>query len=108
MNKVMIATVCASVLVLAACGKNKMLVAAETYEKEACACKDAACATAASNKFAEETKKNAMSMPASGADAEVYSKAVQNATNCVTKAAMGNLPAMPNMPAMPGAPPAKK
>jgi hypothetical protein len=108
MNHIRIATLCAVALVLAGCGKNKMLEAAENYEKEACACKDAACATTASTKFAEETKKNASSAPTSGSDAEAYSKAVQKATECVTKAAMSNMPTMPNMPAMPGAPPAKK
>jgi hypothetical protein len=102
MNKVVCLVACTAVLVLSGCGKNKMVEVAENYEKDACACKDAACATAASNKFAEESTKNASSVPKTGGDAEAYSKAVSNATQCVTKAAMSGVPGgMPAMPAMP-------
>ena len=94
MNKATYWVVCGALLTLtlAGCGKNKLLVVAENYEKEACACKDAACATAASAKFAEATAKDASSVPTSGGDAEAYSKSVTNATACVTKAAMSGIP----------------
>lgn len=101
MKKLVCLAVCGAMFVLVGCGKNKMVEAAENYEKEACACKDAACATAASNKFAAETSKNATSVPTSGSDAETYSKHVSAATQCVTKAAMSGVPGMPPMPAMP-------
>jgi len=108
MNKLMIATFCASAVLLAACGKNKLLAAAENYEKEACACKDGPCATAAASKFAEETKKGGVSAPTTGAEAEAYRAAVQNATQCVAKLTVPKMPMMPNMPMLPGAPPATK
>jgi hypothetical protein len=93
--------VCSAVVALAACGKNKMVEAAEIYEKEACACKDVQCTTAATTKFSEATTKNATSVPTSGGDAEAYTKAVGNATACVTKAAMSGIPGMPGMPGTP-------
>jgi hypothetical protein len=104
MNKVAYMVALGAVLTLVGCGKNKLLVAAEAYEKEACACKDTACATAATMKFSEATAKDATSVPSSGTDAEAYSKAVTNATACVTKAAMSAIPGMPAMPATPAAP----
>jgi hypothetical protein len=108
MNKLMIVALCAGALAVGACGKNKLLVAAENYEKEACACKDAPCANAAATKFAQETKQGGVMAPTTGADAEAYRNAVQNATQCVSKLTMPALPAMPNLPALPGVPPAKK
>jgi hypothetical protein len=87
-------------LLAAGCGKNKMLEAAETYEKAACACKDSACATAATTKFASDNAA-AASSPLSGSDAEAYTKSTTAATGCVTKLAMAGIPAMPAMPAMP-------
>src|SRR5512145_1745270 len=95
MNKIAYLVACGAVLTLVGCGKNKMLVVAEEYEKEACACKDAACATAASKKFSDATVQNASSVPTSGSNAEAYTKAVTNATTCVTKAAMSGVPGMP-------------
>jgi predicted cobalt transporter CbtA len=105
MKKIACLVALGALLALAsACGKNKMVEVAENYEKEACACKDAACATAATTKFSEETSKNAASMPKSGGDAEAYTKAASAAAQCVTKAAMSGVPGMPPMP---GAPPKK-
>lgn len=85
-------------LLATACGKNKLVEAAETYEKAACACKDNACATAATTKFASDSAAGASSQP-SGGDAEVYTKLTTTATGCVTKLAMAGIPAMPAMPA---------
>jgi hypothetical protein len=95
MNKIAYLVACGVVLSLVGCGKNKMLIAAEAFEKEACACKDVACGTAASTKFAEATAKDATSVPTSGGDAEAYTAAVAKATECVTKAAMAGIPGMP-------------
>lgn len=101
MKKIACLLALGALVALSACGKNKMVEVAENYEKEACACKDAKCATDATQKFSAETTKNASSVPTSGGDAEAYSKAVQNATACVTKAAMSGVPGMPPMPAAP-------
>ena len=79
-------------VVVSGCGKNKLVEVAQKYEKEVCACKDSACATSASQKFSEETAKNAGDVPTSGSDAEEYSKAVSNATACVTKLATASVP----------------
>jgi hypothetical protein len=80
---------------LAGCGKNKMVVGAEAYEKETCACQDVACVTAASTKFATMTKENVTSMPSSGGDLEAYTKATTAAAACVTKVSMAGMPALP-------------
>lgn len=89
--------VCFGSLLLATtgCGKSKYLEAAEEYQKEACACKDAACATAASQKFASHAAEAAS---LSGSDAEAATKAATAASECVTKAAMAGVPGMPPMP----------
>ena len=83
----------------AGCGKNKMVEAAEAYEKAACACKDSACATSATTKFAADNGGAATSPPSSGSDAEAYTKSFTAATMCATKLAMAGMPAMPGMPA---------
>ena len=77
------------------CGKSKYLMAAEEYEKEACACKDAACATAATQKFASHSAEAAS---AGSGEAEAITKASSAAAECVTKAAMAGIPGMPPMP----------
>lgn len=87
-------------LLSAACGKNKLLEAAETYEKSACACTTSACGTAATTKFGSDSTA-AASSPPSGSDGEAYAKSVGAATTCVTKLAMAGMPAMPGMPGMP-------
>lgn len=86
-----------SMMLLAAsgCGKSKALMAAEEYEKAACACKDAACATAATKAFSDKAGDMAS---ASGGEAEAITKASTAAAACVTKAAMSGVPAMPAMP----------
>lgn len=86
-------------LLAAGCGKNKMVEAADVYEKAACACKDSACATAATTKFATDNGGAAASPPTSGSDAEAYTKSVTAATMCATKLAMAGIPTMPGMPA---------
>ena len=91
-------------LLSAACGKNKMVEAAEVYEKAACACKDSACATAATTKFAADNGGASAAPPTSGGDAEAYTKSITGASACVTKLAMAGIPTMPAMPAMPGMP----
>jgi hypothetical protein len=77
------------------CGKSKALLAAEEYEKAACACKDMTCATDASTKFAAKAADMAS---ASGSDAEAVTKATSAAAACVTKASMAGIPGMPGMP----------
>lgn len=96
--KVAFALCFGSVMLLAAsgCGKSKALMAAEEYEKAACACKDAACATAASKAFADKAADMAT---ASGGEAEAITKATTAAAGCVTKAAMSGTPAATAMPA---------
>jgi hypothetical protein len=74
------------------CGKSKALLAAEQYEKEACACKDAACTTKAAQAFAANAKDMAT---ASSGDAEAITKATTHAVECTTKAAMSGIPGMP-------------
>ena len=88
-------------LLAVGCGKNKMVVAAEAYETSACACKDSACATAATTKFSTDNAAAASSPPTGGGDAEAYTKATTNAAACVTKLAMAGMPKMPAMPGMP-------
>jgi hypothetical protein len=82
----------AGLLATTGCGKSKALEAAEEYQQAACACKDAACATAASQKFAARAADMAS---ASSSEAEAITKATSAATECVTKAAMSGVPGMP-------------
>jgi hypothetical protein len=82
-------------LATAGCGKSKALTSAEEYEKAACACKDVACTTDASKKFAERAKDMAT---ASSGEAEAITKATSAATECMTKIAMAGVPGMPAMP----------
>jgi fatty acid-binding protein DegV len=93
---VVVALGLASIMAFAAgCGKSKALLAAEDYEKTACACKDTACVTAAAKKFADSAKDMAT---ASSSDAEAITKATAAATECSTKVAMSSIPSMPGMP----------
>jgi hypothetical protein len=71
------------------CGKSKALLAAEEYQKNACACKDAACVTDASKKFADAAKDMAT---ASSGEAEAITKASTAAAECVTKISMAGVP----------------
>ena len=82
-------------LVAAGCGPSKALQAAQEYEKAACACKDATCATDASKKFADRAKDMAS---ASSGESEAITKATTAAAECVTKASMAGIPGMPAMP----------
>lgn len=82
-------------LVTTGCGKSKALLSAEEYEKAACACKDAACATDASKKFGERAKDMAT---ASSGETEAITKATTAASECVTKISMAGIPGMPAMP----------
>jgi hypothetical protein len=82
-----------SLMILSAgCGKSKALLAAEEYQKAACACKDAACVTTAAQKFAENAKDMAT---ASSGEADAITKATTAAAECSTKAAMAGVPGMP-------------
>ena len=97
MLKIAFALCCGSLmLATTACGKSKALMAVEEYEQTACACKDAACVSAASKKFSDKAGDMAT---ASSSEAEAISKATTNATTCVTKISMAGVPAMPAMPA---------
>jgi hypothetical protein len=89
---------CFGSLLLAGCGPSKQLVAAQEYEKEACACKDVKCTTDAAKKYADKVKEAGA---ASGSEGEAIGKHVTAATTCVTKLATANVPGMPAMPAMP-------
>ncbi len=97
MTKVMVALIMTGGLLLVGtgCGKSKALMAAEEYEKEACACKDAACTTEAGKKYAAHASDMAS---ASSGEAEAITKATTNASQCVTKIAMSGVPAVPGMP----------
>jgi hypothetical protein len=77
------------------CGKSKALQAVEEYQAAACACKDTACATAATTKYAARSADMAT---ASSGEAEAITKATSAATECVTKLAMAGVPGMPAMP----------
>jgi hypothetical protein len=92
------------------CGKSKQLQAAETYEQEACACKDAQCAAAATQKFTEATGGigvgNRMLTESGTADTQAVTKAMTNANACVMKVSMAGVPGMgggaaPAVPTMP-------
>jgi hypothetical protein len=78
------------------CGKSKALEAAEEYQQAACACKDAACATTATQKYAARAADMAT---ASSGEAEAITKATTAATECVTKVSMAGIPGMPGAPA---------
>jgi hypothetical protein len=82
-------------LLLAGCGPSKQLVAAEEYEKDACACKDVKCTTEAAKKYADKVKEAGA---ASGSEGEAIGKHVTAATTCTTKLATANIPGMPAMP----------
>jgi hypothetical protein len=94
--KTAFALCCASLmLATAACGgKSKALMAVEEFEKTACACKDAACATDASKKFSEKSGDMAT---ASSSETEAITTATKNATTCVTKISMAGIPGAPGM-----------
>jgi hypothetical protein len=85
---------CSLLLAATGCGKSKAILAAEEYEKSACACKDLACATEASKKFSEHAKEMATM---STGETEAIAKATAAATECVTKASMAGIPGMPGM-----------
>ncbi len=95
--KIAFALCFASMMLVAAtgCGKSKALLAAEEYEKDTCACKDAACVGEAAKKYAEHAKEMA---GASSGEAEAIGKAATNAGACATKIAMSGVPGMPAMP----------
>ncbi len=82
-------------LVTTGCGKSKALLAAEEFEKNACACKDATCVADASKKYAEHAKEMAT---ASSGETEAITKATTAASECVTKVSMAGIPGMPAMP----------
>jgi hypothetical protein len=95
-SKIAFALCFGSMMVVATgCGKSKALVAAEEYEKAACACKDVACTTEAAKKYGEHAKEAGA---ASGGDAEAMAKATGAAVECTTKITMASIPAMPGMP----------
>jgi len=77
------------------CGKSKALLAAEEYQKETCACKDAACVASASQKFATHSGEMAT---ARSSEAEAITNATSAAAQCATKVTMASVPAMPGMP----------
>lgn len=96
MMKLVCALGVGSVLVFTAgCGKSKALLAVEAYEKDTCACKDAACVAAAAKKFSENAKDMAT---ASSGETDAITKATTAATDCALKATMAGIPAMPGMP----------
>ena len=77
------------------CGKSKALLAAEDYQTTTCACKDAACVTAAATKFAGSAQDMAT---ARSSEADAITKATAAAAQCATKTSMAAMPAMPGMP----------
>jgi len=97
MKKVMVALIMTGGLLLvgAGCGKSKALMAVEEYEKDTCACKDAACVAEAAKKYAAHASDMAS---ASSGETEAITKATTHASECATKIAMSGVPAMPGMP----------
>ena len=91
--KLFSAVILGSMMVFAAgCGKSKALTVTEEYEKAACACKDLACATAATKAYGDNAKEMAS---ASSGEAEAITKAASHAAECVTKVSMAGIPGMP-------------
>jgi hypothetical protein len=90
--------VCFGSLMLATtgCGPSKALVAAQEYEKDMCACKDAACATDAAKKYADKQKDVATSVKSD--ETEAMTKHATAAAACMTKVSMPAMPAIPGMP----------
>jgi hypothetical protein len=82
-------------LVATGCGKSKALLAVEEYEKNTCACKDAACVGEAAKKYGEHAKDMAT---ASSGETDAITKATTAATECATKISMAGIPGMPAMP----------
>jgi len=79
----------------AGCGKSKALLAAEDYQTATCACKDAACVTAAATKFAGSAQDMAT---ARSGEADAIAKATTAAAQCSTKITMAAMPSMPGGP----------
>jgi hypothetical protein len=77
------------------CGKSKALLAAEAYQAETCACKDAACVAKAAQNFATHSAEMAT---ARSSEAEAITNATSAAAQCATKAAMAGVPGMPAVP----------
>ena len=87
---------CVGSLMLAGCGPSKALEAAEQYEKDSCACKDAACVADAAKKYGEKQKDVATSVKSD--EAEKMTKHLSAATECATKISMAGIPGgMPGM-----------
>jgi len=82
-------------LLTAGCGKSKALLAAEDYQTATCACKDAACVTAAATKFAGSAQDMAT---ARSGEADAIAKATTAAAQCSTKITMAAMPSMPGGP----------
>ncbi len=81
----------ATMLLTTGCGKSAALTMSEEYETAACACKDTACATAATKKYSDNAKDM---VTAKSSEADQITKATTNATQCVTKLAMASVPGM--------------
>jgi hypothetical protein len=92
-----VAVVFGSMLLMTAtgCGKSKALLAAEDYQKDTCACKDAPCVANAAQKFATHSAEMAT---AKGSEAEAITNATSAAAQCATKVTMASVPGMPAMP----------
>jgi hypothetical protein len=93
----MVFALCVGSMMLAGCGPSKALQSAEQYEKDACACKDAKCATDATTKYGERQKDVAASMKSD--EAEAITKHATAASECVMKVSMAGVPGTPAMPA---------
>jgi hypothetical protein len=82
-------------LVAAGCGPSKALEAAQEYEKNTCACKDAACVADAAKKYAARASDAAT---AKSSETDAITKATTAATECATKIATAGIPGMPAIP----------
>ena len=98
--KLVLGTLAVSALLLASCGKNEAVKAAEEWSDAVCACKDAECAMKAS---LDGNKKMAKFRDAKGtkADAEAIVKAAKRMQDCMDKNMKGAAPAVVAPPPAP-------
>ncbi|MBW2455723.1 MAG: hypothetical protein JRI68_14495 [Deltaproteobacteria bacterium] len=87
MKRLLTATLLISFVAIG-CGKDAqpLVDAAETYAKDSCACKDAACLTKAAKEYADATKKlTGEKLVPSEEQAEKMTEAAEKAVECNTK-----------------------
>ena len=77
-------------------GAEELVKAAQKYEADTCACKDAPCVTKAAEAYSKTSQELAgKKMTPSEDDAKKITDATTKATECATKAAMAGVPGAP-------------